>query len=57
MVSEQLSESLWRCRMTAWLFLWLWWFINSCISAAFVVTGLITFRNIKVVMSCQRSPC
>ncbi|CAK0753175.1 hypothetical protein CVIRNUC_002201 [Coccomyxa viridis] len=35
-------------RMTAWLFLWLWWFINSCISAAFVVTGLITFRNIKV---------
>ena len=57
MVRKQLSNCLWRCRMTAWLFLWLWWFINSCISAAFVVTGLITFRNIKVVMSCQRSPC
>ncbi|CAL5227583.1 g10581 [Coccomyxa viridis] len=35
-------------RMSAWLFLWMWWILNTAITAAFVVTGLITFRNIHV---------
>ncbi|CAL8462304.1 g1835 [Coccomyxa elongata] len=33
--------------MAAWLFIWIYWFIQEAISAAYIVVALISFRNVQ----------